>query len=141
MTDSDLRALERRFRESGGLEDHTRWLSARVRAGELSEHRVRLAAELGHAAAGRALGVEPAPLEHDFQEGLRAAAAFSRQPGALADAHWVLTGRALEAAPSFEPPIDEDDLHNRATAAIRELACARAWSSGEAPPSFTHAAA
>lgn len=62
MTDDGLRALERRYRETGAVDDHARWLAARVRAGVLSESRAELAGELGHEAARLALGVGLAPL-------------------------------------------------------------------------------
>jgi len=57
MADDRLRQLERRFRESGAVEDEAAWLRARVRAGELPEERLRLAARMGQAAAAAALGV------------------------------------------------------------------------------------
>lgn len=39
MSDEELRALERRFRESGAAEDEARWRAARARAGEVLELR------------------------------------------------------------------------------------------------------
>ena len=47
MADSDLRELERRYRETLQAIDHALWLEARVRAGLLSERAVELAARLG----------------------------------------------------------------------------------------------
>ena len=44
MTDERLRELERCWRESGSVEDEAAWLRERVRVGELSEARLRLAA-------------------------------------------------------------------------------------------------
>ena len=49
MTDAHLRGLERRWMETGSVEDEACYLLARVRAGELTEERLRLAAYLGHA--------------------------------------------------------------------------------------------
>lgn len=46
-----LREVERRFRETGGIEDETAWLRARLRADDLPEARLRFAARLGHPAA------------------------------------------------------------------------------------------
>lgn len=132
MADHDLRALERRYRESGAVDDHARWIAARARAGALSEHRVRLAAELGHEAAGRALGVAPAPLDalwRDVQE----AAALSRQPGANAEAAWVLTGRAPDVLGSQDPPIDEESLGAAIEGAILRVVRDHLAASG-APP-------
>lgn len=64
MADADLRALERRYRETGGAADHARWLVARVRAGDIDEARVRFAAELGHRGAGLAVGVDELLVAH-----------------------------------------------------------------------------
>lgn len=62
MADDGLRALERRFASSGALEDEVRWLVGRLRAGQLTQERLRLASFCGHLAASRALGAkEPAP--------------------------------------------------------------------------------
>lgn len=61
MSDSHLRDLERRFKETGAVEDEALHLGGRVRAGELSQERLQLAAFLGHAAA-RAVLVDG---EHD----------------------------------------------------------------------------
>lgn len=61
MGDEQVRAAERRWRESGTLEDEAAFLHARVRAGELPEARVRWAAACGHEAAARA--IEGAPVD------------------------------------------------------------------------------
>jgi hypothetical protein len=53
---SDLRKLERRFRETRTVEDETAWLWARKKAGKLDGSRLGLAAFCGHRAAGRVLG-------------------------------------------------------------------------------------
>ena len=57
MTDDRLRAMERRFRESGSVEDEATWLIERVRSGDLSSDCLRLAACCGHPAACLATGV------------------------------------------------------------------------------------
>jgi hypothetical protein len=49
--DERTRRLERRWRESGAIEDESAWLRARVRGGDLSPHRLAAAAALGHPAA------------------------------------------------------------------------------------------
>jgi len=48
VTDADLRELERRFRATGSVEDESAWLRARVKAGELEQRQVTLAASFGH---------------------------------------------------------------------------------------------
>jgi len=61
MSDTDLRGLERRWRETGSVEDEAAWLHARVQAGELEQSRLRLAAYLLHEGARLAL-VRPVPV-------------------------------------------------------------------------------
>jgi stage II sporulation protein AA (anti-sigma F factor antagonist) len=56
MPDDSLRALERRFKETGAEEDERRWLAARLRAEALAVDRLELAAHLGHPAAVAAAG-------------------------------------------------------------------------------------
>ena len=51
MSDEHLRELERRYLETGSVEAEQAYLEGRVRAGELSPSRFRLAALCGHAAA------------------------------------------------------------------------------------------
>ena len=52
MGDADLRELERRFRETGSVEDEAAWLRARVQAGELEASMLELAAYCRHSGAG-----------------------------------------------------------------------------------------
>lgn len=59
MADASLRELERRFRETGLLEDEVRWLVARRRAGD--EARLEVAALCGYHPALAALERRPAP--------------------------------------------------------------------------------
>ncbi len=54
MSDERLRELERRWRETGSVEDEAAWLRERVRVGDLSQERLELAAYCRHAAAERA---------------------------------------------------------------------------------------
>ena len=56
MSDTDLRALERRARATGHVEDAAALLRARVRRGDLSPERLRLAAYAGDQAARAAEG-------------------------------------------------------------------------------------
>jgi len=61
VADDHLRTLERRFRETGAVEDEAAWLRERVRAGVLPEARARLAAELGYPAARRHWPADDSP--------------------------------------------------------------------------------
>lgn len=51
MSDERLRALARRFRETGAVADEAAWLKARLRTAELDAAQVELAGYLGHPAA------------------------------------------------------------------------------------------
>ena len=51
VSDADLRELERRWRETGCVEDEAAWLVERVRVGELEQRDLDLARCLGHAPA------------------------------------------------------------------------------------------
>ena len=55
MADDKLRQLERRWRESSTVEDEAALLRERVRVGDLSEGRLRLAASFGQEAATAAV--------------------------------------------------------------------------------------
>jgi hypothetical protein len=57
VSDGRLRELERRWRESGSVDDEASWLSERMRAGTLTRDRLELAAYCGSAAASKL--VEP----------------------------------------------------------------------------------
>lgn len=56
MADDRLRALERRWKETGAAEDEAAWLREQVRHGDLPAERLRLAAYLGHEPALRVAG-------------------------------------------------------------------------------------
>lgn len=58
MSDARLRALERRFRSTGSVEDETEYLGERIRVGAIAPERVEIAAYLGHAASLACLGSE-----------------------------------------------------------------------------------
>jgi len=53
MSDNELQAARRRYEATGQVEDEAALLAARLRAGELSQARLALAAGLGHPAARR----------------------------------------------------------------------------------------
>jgi len=57
VTDSKLRELERRWKETGSVEDEARYLLERVRVGDLERERLELAAYCGHEGARWALDV------------------------------------------------------------------------------------
>ena len=52
MGDADLRELERRFRETGSVEDEAAYLLERVRVGELDPARLRIASDLSVSGVG-----------------------------------------------------------------------------------------
>ena len=54
MSDSKLRELERRWRETGSVDDEAAYLRERVRVGDLTQERLELAAYCGHEGARRA---------------------------------------------------------------------------------------
>ena len=58
MTDTKLRELERRWKESGSPEDEAAYLLERVRVGDLEKEKLELAAYCGHEGARLALGDE-----------------------------------------------------------------------------------
>jgi hypothetical protein len=55
MSDEQLRALERRWRTSGALDDEVEWVAALVRAGRVTTADLELAANVGSLAAQRLL--------------------------------------------------------------------------------------
>lgn len=57
MSDTRLRDAERRWQQTGAVEDEAALLQEQLRAGDLSEARVQLAAWLGHAAARQVTGL------------------------------------------------------------------------------------
>ncbi|MCO5172106.1 MAG: hypothetical protein M9894_37885 [Planctomycetes bacterium] len=73
--DEELTRLERQWRSSGQVADHAAWIAAAMRAGALDRELVRDAAELGHAAAGQAVG---AGARDDVEPGERLAAIEQR---------------------------------------------------------------
>lgn len=63
--DAKLRELERRWHTSGLLTDEVACLHERVRLGQLTPNRLRLAAALDHRAARHLLGTDAPPLERE----------------------------------------------------------------------------
>ncbi len=83
MSDERLRELERRWRESGSVEDEAAWLLERVRVGELDQDRLELAAYCGHGAARVALGDAAARPAEDFDQWAAGLEQWSTAPPAL----------------------------------------------------------
>lgn len=122
MADDGLRALERRYRDTGAVDDHARWIAARVRVGELSEHRARLAADLGHAAARLAMGEPPAVALGAVVGSLHGVCRATRAPAAHAEARWILTGEAAPTPTFTEAPLEVDEVNVRVAAAAARVA-------------------
>jgi len=91
VSDADLREMERRFRETGSVEDEAAWLLERVRAGELEQNRLDLAACLGHeASGGGAPASEDAPNHLEMLKALRLAGTETVARAAVGAARRVL---------------------------------------------------
>jgi hypothetical protein len=120
MADDVLRGLERRYRDMGAVDDHARWITARVRAGELSEHRARFASDLGHAAARLAMGGPSGKALEEVIATIHGVCGAIREPVGHANAHWILTGEQPPPAAIEDGLIVEDQLNARiALAAAR----------------------
>ncbi len=65
MSDERLREFERRWKETGSVEDEAAYLLERVRAGELTQERLEMAAYCGHEAARFASGTTEPPIPKD----------------------------------------------------------------------------
>jgi len=68
MTDESGRELERRWRETGAVEDEAAWHLARTRSGELPERLLALAAYAGGEAARLALGPDAPEAPADLRD-------------------------------------------------------------------------
>ncbi len=117
MPDERLRALERRWRETGAEEDEVALLAERLRAGRLDPARARLAVLLGCSRTARALGsTEPPPSAAVLAGHLGASGAVTLGRAVVAVARatsgaWRDDGAPPEAPARFE----------------RALAAAEAW--------------
>ena len=92
MSDQRLRELERRWRETGSVEDEAAYLRERVRVGDLTQERLELAAHCGHEGARRALGQEPIAPPRSPSETTSWLRSLPQAP------HEVLVRAALQAA-------------------------------------------
>lgn len=70
MSDQSLRELERRWKETGAVEDEAAYLLERVRVGALAQERLELAAYCGAAAASHATPIKSPSQARDFMRGL-----------------------------------------------------------------------
>ena len=67
MSDTKLRELERRWKETGAVEDEAAYLLERVRVGDLTQERLELAAYCGHEGARNCITLRSArrePIDH-----------------------------------------------------------------------------
>lgn len=114
MTDDRLRALERRFRETGSVEDEAAWLRGRVRAGELEQELLLLAAWCGSKGARWVAGLQGShSVGPDLVTGVVRLGAVARTDFALALARTQID---LE----WEEPQAREHL-------LRVVAAAREW--------------
>ncbi|MCO5167605.1 MAG: hypothetical protein M9894_14755 [Planctomycetes bacterium] len=133
MSDGRLREAERRWRQSGSVDDEAAFLRERVRAGALPPTRLEVAAACGHPAAARAL---PAPTR-----GLLGRALDRVREALTGDDPWrrlrrfepeVKVRAALAIArPTFAAAGATGDL---AAAAARALAATEAWLEAPSEP-------
>ena len=70
VSDQRLRELERKWRETGSVEDEAAYLRERVRVGDLTQERLELAAYCGHGGAKRACGCVDLPNPNNWALGL-----------------------------------------------------------------------
>lgn len=115
MSDEKLRDLERRWKNTGRIEDEVAFLRERVRLGELDPARLELAAFLGHPASRLASGRSGKPdfETEDLHHGIAHMPRFGHEAcvralvaiGRAAMTHWhraeTIPSEALRAAEDF----------------------------------------
>lgn len=109
MSDENLCELERRWKETGAVEDEAAFLLERVRVGELTQDRLELGACFGCQAASTALGRGPVVLS--VLDGLPACSAEAAVRVAVAAArvalpHWLDKHQASPLARQAEEAIE-----------------------------------
>ena len=142
VSDERLRELERRWKETGSVEDEAAFLLERVRVGELTQERLELAAYCGHPASQAAVGEaglrRQAAALRDVQPWLKQDASqfFGMCTGPvetewkrrLADAEWIyglgLWGKAVAVRASL---LITAQLPLAAPAAREAVRAAEAW--------------
>jgi len=124
LSDEALRALERRWGESGSTQDEAALLLERARVGQLSEEALELAAYCGHPAALLARSEPlPGPAEElELQawfEGLR-----QRGRALFAQAAHIAASGVVDHARSLPPPPADEQSPPAAPSAVEEwVAC------------------
>jgi hypothetical protein len=116
MSDQKLRDLERRWRETGTVEDEAAYLLERMRVGELSSEKLELAAFCAHEGARRALGSDAPALPTEVEAwliGLR-----DRSHHAALRAGLALAALAL---PEWEALHPSDSRPRMALDTVREV--------------------
>jgi len=111
MSDANLRELERRWRETGSVEDEAAWLLQRLRVGELDEERLRLAAYCSHEPSRIALDLRPLAETGSFGLTLR--------PGGLG--RQLLTRVSVDLCLEVLGVLESHRFHGRCLEAIEAL--------------------
>lgn len=121
MSDERVRELERRWKETGTLEDEVAYLGERTRSGDLPRARLVLAAQLDHPAARRLLGENCPALIQDV--GVWILALIEDK-----EAHVLAGIAALELGrPLWEAENPGDDRYRNAMRALE------AWAASPSP--------
>lgn len=113
MSDDRLREIERRWKETGAVEDEAAWLLERLRVGAITGIDLELAAILGHHASARALADRPMSAQARLLIE-RATGADWRTRSAARSHAWQLTLERLDARGS--------ECHARVYTALARLA-------------------
>lgn len=108
-----LAELERRWRESKSPADEAAWLRERVKAGDLTEERLELAASCGHQGAERACGIVNASAAPRLEDMTRTLLRLPEAPVAAVGGRFVALG--LQALGDAAP-----DALRRAVTAIED---------------------
>jgi hypothetical protein len=132
MSDEQLRELERRWRETGAVEDEARFLAERARAGRLSRDKLELAAYLGHRAALSAIERTNPPWDPSsgpswLEEVVRGLRAWSKEAGVRA-----AIAASRTAMKQWEARYGEEDPARALDLAEGWLACPCERHAGEA---------
>lgn len=118
MTDTKLRELERRWRETGSVEDEAAYLLERVRVGSLLTEHLELAAFVGHAGAAAALNLPVLAVPRDCIELARGLLNWGAEPLVGAVAAFAQNGLFQTAS-----PVSQSELLEAALAALAWSRC------------------
>lgn len=131
MADHELRARERRWRESGASRDEAAFLLARVRAGVLAADQLALAAFLGHEPAREALGAAAPPAPRELAAWVYELGRWGPETSVLAalvslrfHPEWAAL-RGFELPPASQPRLQEQlaELCDGVAAVVACAAC------------------